>query len=175
MDGSSINIDLETNDLRAYLINNTIISNTTEGTNANSIGGITISSQDTTQALIASNVFLDNDIHQLNLIGGGYKYLINNNIAGTQIGVKADVLSNNFSTIPIFETGLFNYTPIIGSALIDAGTHPPDSPTNDFEDNWSIIAHDLNGFMRIQGSKVDIGAYESATELVISINGFEKN
>ncbi len=35
--------------------------------------------------------------------------------------------------------------------LIDVGIHPTVTPTNNFEDNGSILTNDLNGYIRIQG------------------------
>lgn len=156
-----------------YVTNNTIIGNTSNSVSGFSLGGLSLKVTGTSQALIANNIFYNNDIRDLELEGDGYKYSYNNNIVGFQTGT-ADEEYMNFSSVPVFESGILNYTPALSSDLINSGFQPifllPPVP---FVYNWSLSSTDLAGNIRVQDNTVDVGAYEATAETPIFANGFE--
>ena len=172
---ASLHFTFQANAIGGYIINNTIIANTVEDKQSSLIGGLDINAQGTSKIFVANNVFWDNDYHQISLTGDGYKYLFNNNIAGTASGVAADEESGNFSTIPLFEKGVLSYVPLLESSLINAGFHPTSTTVVPipFEDDWVLNSNDINGLERVQDHRVDVGAYEAAAEIPIFNNGFE--
>ena len=162
-----------------YFINNTVLSNTTDNTSMSTAAGLTIIVIGTSKILIANNVFADNDINQFDLQGDGFKYVRNNNIVGTTFGVTADSESGNFSTPPNFATtvNLDYFIPSFNSPLVNAGIEIPDvipfPPP--FIWGWVAPSTDIRDQIRIQGGKIDVGAFESAPPKdLIFMNGFEE-
>ncbi|MCF6299528.1 MAG: hypothetical protein L3J52_00150 [Proteobacteria bacterium] len=154
-----------------YFINNTVFANSQDEID-NLVAGVKISVSGTSSSAIYNNLFWDNDSFDLELSGNGKHYLSHNNI-GIAGGVAPFVDSANISLPPQFHPDTFNFTPYFGSPLIDTGMSPPiftPIPTP-FEQNWSHGSVDLPGNLRKQGSRVDIGAYESSD--IVFINGFE--
>ena len=78
---------------------------------------------------------------------------------------SSSVEQGNISVEPVFESGLFNFTPRRTSPLVDAGIAPSGVFTF-----WYLTDVDLNGVDRVVGSTVDIGAYENER---IFTNGFD--
>jgi len=175
LSSASIDVSFDSNALGAYFINNTFVSNTTDGNLTTDLGGLAVNVIDNAKVFITNNIFMDNDNHQLRLTGDGYKYQFNNNIVGTQSGVIADESSGNFNTVPLFEIGVLNYAPLSNSPVIDAGLQPPVMPTIPvpFDQKWSIPANDIRGIDRIQGNVVDVGAFEWFVDTPIFVDGFE--
>lgn len=153
-----------------YVTNNTIHSNSTNSVNH---GGLTFRVTGSSQAMLANNIFYDNDTHDLQLDGDGYIYLYKNNIVKPYTGVMADEEWMNFSSVPIFESGILNYTPALNSDLINSGYIPLFLPPNPFYRNWSLSSTDLAGNNRVEDDFVDVGAYETPKETPIFMNGFE--
>ena len=135
--------------------------------------GLLLNVNGTSQAFLGNNVFWGNDVSDLQLNGGGFKFLRNNNI-DVQTG-SADIDFGNISAEPLFEVGLFNYRPAAGSPLINAGVEPlpvvPQPPS--FDQNWDVGMQDLVGNDRVQMGGVDMGAVESAQLDIIFSDDFE--
>ncbi len=156
-----------------YAINNTIFGNSSLGGSSNA--GLYLATSGGAKAFAANNLLWGNDGDDLDLfseaIGGEY-YGYNNSIE-SQSGVF-DVESGNLSTAPEFAPGLLNFDLAPTSALIDAGRMPPAFviiPTP-FASNWSLTDFDVLGRNRVQGQRVDIGAFEAAADRLFS-DGFE--
>ncbi len=160
-----------------YFTNNTVYQNSqdlfTNQYQGELGSGLKLHVNSTSRAFVANNLFWDNDINDLHMIGSGFKYLKNNDV-GVQLG-GADVSPNNISIEPMLEVGLFNYSPAAGSALINAGIEPllvvPQPPA--FDQNWDLGLYDLVGNDRVQMGGVDIGAVESNQLDVIFVEGFD--
>jgi len=168
-----ISIGIHNND-KLFFINNTVVNNTTGTTNPDRSGGLTISGSG--KSMVANNILWGNDIRDLRYIGSGsLTYLENNDIEFFDNTV--DVEFGNISVPPAFEIGLLNYNLSPNSQLINAGIHPPNvihvPPLVD--ETWALSSTDMLGDVRIQSSKVDIGAYESPYDFldIIFENSFE--
>ena len=111
---------------------------------------------------IANNNFRDNggvDVEQGN---SGYDlFLHNNNLQSYDVAGNA-VLQGNIDVEPEYQGGLFNYTPVRGSPLVDAGREP--------QGLWYLTEVDLNDSPRKVGPHVDIGAFENEK---IFVDGFD--
>lgn len=103
---------------------------------------------------VVNNNFRDNggvDVEQGN---AGYDlFLYNNNLQSLDVAGSA-VLAGNIDVEPEYQGGLFNYTPVRGSPLVDAGREPQGI-------FWYLTDVDLNGSPRKVGPHVDIGAFEN--------------
>jgi len=173
--GEYITVYIQPNDSwGVYFTNNTLMSNTVTG---NSNGGLSIPITGSASAYVANNIISNNSgfdaVLSINVSASGETYLYNNNI-GTQFGTISQS-ANNISIPPLFEEATpssFTYIPATNSQMIDTGIHPqpptPLPPT--FFDAWALGETDFQGNPRVQGAKVDMGAFE--TELIFA-NGFE--
>jgi hypothetical protein len=103
---------------------------------------------------VTNNNFRDNggaDVEQGN---SGYDlFLQNNNHQSFDVDASA-VLEDNINVEPEYQAGLFNYTPVRGSPLVDAGREPQGTL-------WYLTDVDLNDSPRMVGAHVDIGAFEN--------------
>jgi len=175
--GNHHTVRIEQGDGRGiYFTNNTLILNTA----VSGFGDLSISLSGSAKAFVANNIFWDNDNNDLEFITTanttGVIYSYNNNI-GTQYGA-ADHSANNISIPPLFEISKSIYIPIpaANSQMIDVGRHPPNIlpfPVP-FTQAWLLGETDFQGNPRVQGAKVDMGAYEAPPPAdLIFANGFE--
>ena len=162
-------------DTGVYLTANTIINNVVQSTAQNARGGVYVFLWEDTRALLVNNVIHGNEVRDLALAGIGV-VTMRNNLVDVQQG-SADSVTGQVSGDPMFIGGFLNlidFTPDIGSPLIDAGIRPPTlipfPPP--FDSLWSLPDYDLLGRPRIQGMTADVGAYE-ATPHVVFDDGFE--
>jgi hypothetical protein len=137
--------------------NNTVLSNTHTNTNQPTL------SIAAGRAFLANNNFWDNDGYDASLGSNGDRYAYNNNYQSLQLQ-GGEILDANLSVEPEYAGGLFNYTPVRGSPLVDAGREPGGSPL------WDLTDIDLNSAARLVGPHVDIGAFENET---IFADGFD--
>lgn len=176
--GTGTAISLTSNNgVGIYVINNTVLSNTTDSTSLQTATGLGVSVAGYSAAFIANNVLWGNQTNDLHLfVPAGSSSIIHlkNNGIGSQAGITASVDVDNFSSPPMFvAAGDLDFTPASNSPLVNAGRHPPTfipTPTP-FELDWTLPVKDLAGRTRVIGGRVDIGAYESPN--IIFINGFE--
>ena len=161
-----------TNKYGYYVTNNTVMLNE---------GGLSTYAQGTTKVFIANNILWNNDeevdTYDLSMNGNGTRYLYNNNYASKS--GNAGFSSGNISVEPLFEAGLFNFTPSINSQLVGGGKNSPSIvpiPTP-FHYGWGIGLTDNEGNPRRVGDEIDIGAVESPHQMYIEIpifkDGFE--
>ena len=150
-----------------YATNNTIYANT---------GGLYTHAGGSTQSLIANNLLWNNDDGDLNITGNASQVYVYNNNIGVQDGITPGTQLNNISVTPVFESGLLNFTPAWGSAMVDAGRVLPQFlpfPTP-FHLNWSYGTQDFEGNPRVMNARVDIGAIEAPMPPdLIFADGFE--
>jgi hypothetical protein len=112
---------------------------------------------------VVNNNFWDNggaDVEQGD--SGEDFFLYNNNHESFDVANSA-ILEDNVSAEPEYQRGLFNYTPVRGSPLVDAGRDPQGTL-------WHLTDVDINDSPRRVGAHVDIGAFENEKLLV---DGFE--
>lgn len=166
-------VELVSNDADGiYLINNTILLNTTDSTSSSATGGAYVANNGSSEAFIANNILWGNDARDLHLLGSGEKHLHNNNIEDRFGGATFE--TGNLSVDPQFNSGILNFTLSDNSPMRDAGRNPPIAvpvPPR-FEFIWDIPDFDLANNQRIQGVRVDIGAYEAFPSFIFS-DGFE--
>jgi len=107
------------------------------------------------RAFVANNNFWGNDGYDVEVGNAGDRTLYNNNYESALLhGGEIDV--GNISVEPEYQSGLFNFTPVRTSPLVDAGREPEGaSPL------WYLTELDLNASMRLVGPHVDIGAFEN--------------
>lgn len=167
-------VDLLQNDgLGIYYTNNTLIYNTQ--VQENTFGaGVDIAVNGSSKAAVYNNLSWGNEFYDLRLRGTGDHFLHDNDTE-VRVGVTPLTDSGNFSSPPQFDTGILNYTPSLSSPLVNKGRIPPfvvPLPTP-FQLAWGLGDVDMLGNTRIQGGRVDIGAYESSPEVPIFVNSFE--
>lgn len=114
--------------------------------------------------LVVNNNYWDNDGFDLDLGASGIRTLSNNNYQTVRL-YGTEILENNISVAPEFESGFLNFTPVRGSALVDAGREPRGT-----DPAWQLADLDLNGAPRTVGDHVDIGAFENER---IFVDGFD--
>ena len=88
--------------------------------------------------------------------------LYNNNYESFDVANSA-ILDDNISVEPEYQNGLFNYTPVRVSPLVDAGREPQGTL-------WYLTDVDINGSPRLVGAHADIGAFENEK---IFVDGFD--
>lgn len=116
------------------------------------------------RAFVANNNFWDNGDVDVDMTDADEAFLYNNNYQSFALN-GSEVLEDNISVEPEYESGLFNYTPMRGSPLVDGGREPQGaSPL------WYLTEFDLNASPRLVGPHVDIGAYENER---IFVDGFD--
>ena len=176
-----------------HFINNTLMNNqtTSSSTTINNTSGLYVVlnefEQDIPQALVANNLFWDNQVSDFYLgangvLGaGGLTFLYNNNFEGGYADGIADQ-ANNSSLPPMLSQFILDFTPQFMSPLIDRGlvslpnTVPPgfahdwDPGTQDFDDVSGALTQ---SFGRVVNNRLDIGALEAGPETPIFKDGFE--
>ncbi len=167
------NLSLFTNAVNAvsegahvYFINNTVVNNT-HGHQFGR-GGVYIAVGSEGHAFVANNIMWGNEDNDFWTVAPHYRY---NNSLGVVEGTEPVSSSGNLSSDPML---VDDYYPSGGSALIDAGRNPPflvPLPVP-FDLDWHLPEHDLNGQERVQGGRVDIGAFEAEPGRVF-VDGFE--
>jgi len=162
--------------LGVYFTNNTVISNT--ATITTNVAGLLIQVLQNANAYVANNILWDNDGSDVRFIDAGDAtiYSYNNNI-GHQTGT-VNFSANNISIPPLFEEVplfSFNRIPAADSQMVDVGVHPPFAPPVVlFLNDWQLSKTDFLGNPRVQGIKVDMGAFEATPPPdLIFANGFE--
>lgn len=163
----SIFITLSGNDQRLIFVNNTVINNGHSGTIPVRCSGLWISTPVTGSSpdmLIANSIFWDNDDFDACMPANGDSYLLHNNIQDL-LG-SPTVTSNNLSIEPMLSTVPMDITPVLGSAMINAGLTEPGPPGQNppITEDWSYGTFDFNTFStgRVIDNLVDIGAAESS-------------
>lgn len=143
---------------------NTIVDNT--ATTLGAIGGMTVYCPGA-MAYVVNNLLWANG-GDLNLyVPAGIATLYDNDI-GLQIGsMPGPDSSGNFSAAPIFAPGLLNFHLASNSPTINRGRN---CIIGGIGCESALGDTDLAGVTRIQGQRVDIGAYESD---VLLYSGFE--
>ncbi len=169
--GAAVNI-VSRNQNGIYVINNTIMNNTTDKTAAFESSGLFVFVSDTSEAFIANNILWGNQVNDLWVLG--YEHLYHNDI-GSQTA-PADVELGNMSVTPDFLPYGNAYVPRHNSNLHNTGYHLPifiHVPPW-FEENWNHSDYDITGNqIRVRESLVDIGAFETPPDYPIFENGFE--
>ncbi len=169
----AVNVQSE-DEIGMYITNNTIMYNN---------GGIFVSNKNSSQALLANNLLWGNDTLEgttdIQMNGNGTRYFYNNNV-GVAATAYPPNRAGNISIQPVFESGIMNFTPNVNSPLVGGGRNQPfivPIPTP-FQFLWTEGALDVEGNVRNQGNRIDIGAVESPHEMFIEIpifiNGFEQ-
>jgi len=164
----TINFSVPAEDQGVYFINNTVISNASDltGPSGSATSGLSVdlmqSGDDIPQALVANNLFWDNDLADMFFsFSGGIKYVYNNNYQ--QLLGSVQNLANNLSLPPRLSPLLLDYTPEADSPLIDRGLPAPALRGSLFLLDWSYGSQDFDPGIpgRVNGDRVDIGAVES--------------
>jgi hypothetical protein len=173
---------LAANQRGVYFINNTLIYNDTnsEDTSVFNASGLYMILNDengiTPSALIANNLFWDNENSDFAVsFSGGKTYVYNNNYERGS-GLIEDQ-AYNLSLPPQLAPAILDFTPQITSPLIDKGKRMPEIipiPTP-FLLGWNHGNEDFDQgiFGRVINGRVDIGAVEAPPEPPIFKNGFE--
>ena len=146
-----------------YVLNNTILNNTSSIKDPFTASGLDINIiSNAQQVLVANNILWGNGQHDLKVHGLGYSYLFNN-IINSSIGIF-DETQDNISQPPIFANGGFlQYAPAAQSPAVNNGwydpVYPPNNPT--FSQNWHPTETDIDGQPRLSPEgQLDIGANE---------------
>ncbi len=181
----SVRVDLTANSFGLYFINNTLLNNQTNLSNSQifNTSGLFLSldenAQNAPQALVANNLFWDNENSDLYVGGnGGVSYLYNNNYE--RGGGSLTDVANNMSLPPMLSSTPLDFTPSPDSPLIDSGYGPfPEIVPLPFEQSLDPGVEDFDDgaplgepLGRIINLGIDIGAVE-APEKPIFKNGFE--
>jgi len=156
-----------------YFTNNTVMENTTDGSNYNT-AAVYIFTSGISQAFVANNIVWDNEFKDL--FFSGAIYLFNNNLGLYTSNALHE--ANNFSMVPEFDFTINGnvYTPAYNSSLHNQGLEPPTfvpAPTP-FESDWNEGNNDTFGHDRIVNGRIDIGSFETPEEPPIFENGFEE-
>ena len=144
----------------AVFAHNTVVNNQAT---AAPWGGVSIQAASGVKTHVSSNNIWGNSGTNLRVIANPF-YLYRNNIQSSA-GSTPTGASGNISVEPVYANcGILciRMIPREDSALIDGGHHPPllTSP-------WTLPSIDLAGNARVEGSRVDIGAYEGMGPLFV--------
>lgn len=143
---------------------NTMVGNQVVGTSA--FGGLRTTCVGGT-AYVANNLLWNNDGGDLRIVGADHTILYDNDIGVLSGDAPGSASEGNFSAAPVFRPGILNFAQASSSPAINRGR-------NCFVDTMGcklgLGETDLSGMPRIQGARVDIGAYESD---VLLYSGYE--
>ncbi len=143
---------------------NTVVNNDTDGSGL--VGGLQVDCP-LDIAYVANNLLWGNEGSDLGLFGPGHVTLYDNDI-GLQSGDPPNTDSEgNFSAAPIYAGGILNFRLASSSPTINRGRN---CIVGGIGCEAALGDADLGGAPRIQGARVDIGAYESD---VLLYSGFE--
>lgn len=145
----------------AYVVNNTIVANTTSIAGA-LCGGLCISGG--SDFTLSNNILWSNPAGDLHIGNTGAATLLHNDIGSIGGGSPGPGSTGNLDVDPGFAPGLLNLRLAADSPLVDAGLDSAPGGVGPF---------DLGGAVRVQGAHVDIGAYE--TDDSIFDDGFESS
>ena len=143
----------------AYVVNNTIVANTTSIAGA-LCGGLCISGG--SDFTLGNNILWDNPAGDLFIGNTGTATLLHNDVGTISGGAPGPGSAGNLDVDPGFAPGLLNLRLAADSPLVDAGLDNAPGGIGPF---------DIAGATRLQGAHVDMGAYETADS--IFENGFE--
>lgn len=138
--------------------NNTVLGNTHANSGQPALGLAA------SRVFVANNNFWDNDGYDADAGTAGDRSFYNNNYQSLLLH-GGEVRTDNISVEPEYESGLFNYTPVRGSPLVDAGLEPQGTAPL-----WYLTDLDLNASLRLVGQHVDIGAFENER---VFVDGFD--
>lgn len=173
----AVNINMHDTNTGVYFVNNTVMSNYHSNTSPGPLTSAGLIVTNVNNAFITNNLLWGNDGPDLSLmLEGPHYYLYNNNIGATA-GATADLESGNLSAPPMLAPQILNFTPQPGSPLINKGRTMPEIipfPTP-FHLGWNHGSSDFDGFSRVIGGRIDIGAVEAPPEVPIFEHGFEAN
>jgi hypothetical protein len=144
-----------------FVTNNTIIFNQATNGSASAVGGLYIADGISSHFTLSNNLAWGNDPVDLYNNSAHATTLLNNDIGDFQGQPVSGNSSSNMSADPLFGSGLFNFHPSSNSPLINAGLNAPPGGAG-------LV--DLAGEFRVQGGRIDIGAYESD---VLFYSGFD--
>lgn len=143
----------------AYVVNNTVVANTTSIAGA-LCGGLCISGG--SDYTLGNNILWNNPAGDLYIGNTGTATLLHNDVGTISGGSPGPGSAGNLDVDPDFAPGLLNLRLAPDSPLVDAGLDSAPGGIGPF---------DLTGAARLQGAHVDIGAYETADS--IFADGFE--
>lgn len=143
----------------AYVVNNTIVANTTSIAGALCAGLCISGGSDYT---LSNNILWNNPAGDLHIGNTGDATLLHNDVGTISGGSPGPGSMGNLDVEPGFAPGLLNLRLAADSPLVDAGLDGAPG---------GIGAFDAGGGARVQGTHVDIGAYETADS--IFEDGFE--
>jgi hypothetical protein len=163
----TVQISLTRDDQRFFFVNNTMTSNTHNGTQATRCSALALQvpvDGTSPEMLVVNNILWGNTDYDLCLPIDEAVHLYHNNIQDQFRSAQFE--SGNLSVPPQLAPQLLDITPLPGSPMIDAGlTEPPPllDPPLPIEDDWGYGDLDFNGLVsgRVVGEGVDIGAAES--------------
>ena len=171
----AVNINMHDTNTGVYFVNNTVLNNNHGSANPGPLTSAGLFVTNVNNAFITNNLLWDNDGTDLSLMISGPNYYLYNNNIGASAGAAADHESGNLSAPPMLAPQILNFTPQPGSPLINLGRTMPEIvpfPTP-FHFGWDHGTSDFDGFSRVFGGRVDIGAVEAPPEVPIFEHGFE--
>lgn len=143
----------------AYVVNNTIVANTTTIAGA-LCGGLCIAGG--SDYTLGNNILWNNPAGDLHIGNTGSATLLHNDVGTISGGAPGPGSSGNLDVDPGFAPGPLNLRLAADSPLVDAGLDAAPG---------GVGALDIAGAARVQGAHVDMGAYETTDS--IFADGFE--
>jgi hypothetical protein len=168
--GGAVRLVMNDNSL-AYVYNNNFMRGEQSISIRNAVTGLSITSVNSAEALIANNVFYQNDIFGFGHSGQGLIHVYHN-LLNQHEDPALDNLNNLIFADPGFTDDLTNFTPLITSPLINSGLLPGGLPVGMVQ-NWSMGTKDHVHQSRIRDGRIEIGAIEALPETPIFADGFE--
>jgi hypothetical protein len=170
--GGAVRLTLSDNSL-TYVYNNNFMRGEQSISIRDAVTGLSITSVAGAEALIANNVFYQNDIYGFGHSGAGLIHVYHN-LLNQQQDPTLDNLNNLIFSDPAFTDNQTNFTPLITSPLINSGLMPGELPLGMVQ-NWSMGTQDHGHQTRIRDGRIEIGAFEALPESPIFADGFEDN